>query len=363
MSPIPTTIECWATRIAASSRRAYLAADIVIGQPDMSTAVCNFPNGDPMKPTQSSLCFPVGLLVDSAGNLYVADSGNGRVLRFPTPFSHAGNQVADVVLGQSDFFTRIADAGSRNMAAPYGLAFAGTNGLLVSDSTLNRVLFFPFTNGTFTGADNGKAATKVFGQLDFTSSQPGAGDTQMNSPHHLSADTSVSAETITSKEPGRARRNSVSSPCSSSQYTSLLLAWLNIPPERSTPTSRERTDEGAARTVRCHSRRRGATSNRCSGKDSGVDERGRDKLWRAIRQAVELGFKSRREAVKCALDERIRGARGHIPACCGGQHVRSDRMARLLLGHSDRTAASSTSPSINALGPAVVGPLDALAAA
>ena len=56
------------------------------------------------------------------------------------------------------------------MYLPYGLAFAGDNGLLVSDQGLNRVLFIPFTNGTFTSADNGKAATKVFGQTDFTSS-------------------------------------------------------------------------------------------------------------------------------------------------------------------------------------------------
>jgi uncharacterized protein (TIGR03437 family) len=169
--------------------KAGAPADIVIGQPNMYTAVCNYPNGDQTKPGQSSLCLPVGLLVDSAGNLYVADSGNGRVVRFPTPFSHAGNQVADVVLGQSDFFTRITDPGSRNMASPYGLAFAGSNGLLVSDTTQNRVLFFPFTNGTFTSADNGKAATKVFGQLDFNSTSSGSGDTQMNGPRHLSADT------------------------------------------------------------------------------------------------------------------------------------------------------------------------------
>jgi len=137
--------------------KAGVAADIVIGEPDMSTSMCNYPTGDFSKPTQSSVCLPIGLLVDPAGNLYVADSGNGRVIRFPTPFSHTGNQVADLVLGQADFFSRITDAGNRNMSAPYGLAFAGTNGLLVSDADLNRVLYFPFTNGAFTGADNGKA--------------------------------------------------------------------------------------------------------------------------------------------------------------------------------------------------------------
>ncbi len=166
------------------------AADIVIGQPDLATAVCNYPNGNINLPTQSSLCHPVGLLVDGNGNLYVADSYNGRVLRFPTPFSHQGNQQADVVLGKSTYSTPpITDATARNMYIPYGLAFAGSNGLLVSDQGLNRVLYFPFNNGTFTSADNGAAATKVFGQPDFISSKSGTSDTGMSGPHHLSSDT------------------------------------------------------------------------------------------------------------------------------------------------------------------------------
>ena len=166
------------------------AADIVIGQPDLATAVCNYPAGDPLQPTQSSLCRPIGLLVDSNGNLYVADSSNGRVLRFPTPFSHQGNQQADLVLGKPNFFTPyLTDASARNMYVPYGLAFAGNNGLLVSDQALNRVLYFPFTKGAFTSADNGAAATKVLGQPDFTSKAASSSDTGMSSPHHLSTDT------------------------------------------------------------------------------------------------------------------------------------------------------------------------------
>lgn len=166
------------------------AADIVIGQPDLATAVCNYPTGDINQPTQSSLCHPIGLLVDGNGNLYVADTGNGRVLRFPTPFSHQGSQQADVVLGKSNFVTPpITDATARNMLAPYGLAFSGNNGLVVSDQALNRVLFFPFDNGGFTAADNGAPATKVMGQPDFVSSSARTSDTGMSAPHHLSTDT------------------------------------------------------------------------------------------------------------------------------------------------------------------------------
>lgn len=167
------------------------AADIVIGQPDLATAMCNYPNGDINLPTQSSLCRPIGLLVDGTGNLYVADSNNGRVLRFPTPFSHQGNQQADLVLGKSRYDTSpLTDANDHNMLAPYGLAFAGNSGLLVSDQAFNRVLFIPFSNGTFSApADNGKAATKVLGQARFDTRDAGASDTGMSNPHHLSTDT------------------------------------------------------------------------------------------------------------------------------------------------------------------------------
>ena len=164
-------------------------ADIVIGQPDFATNLCNYPTGDPTTPQQNSLCRPTGLLVDGAGNLYVADSRNNRVLRFPTPFSHLGNQVADLVLGQSSFFTKVTDPSASTMGLPYGLAFAGSNGLLVSDQAYNRVLFIPFTNGGFTSADNGKAATKVLGQLDFTTIAASNLDTGMNGPKHIAADT------------------------------------------------------------------------------------------------------------------------------------------------------------------------------
>ena len=164
-------------------------ADIVIGQPDMQTALCNSPSGDLNQPTKSNLCDPIGLLVDSGGNLYVADSGNGRVLRFPTPFAHQGLPAADRVVGQANFTTKVTDPSTTTMAAPYGLALSGLNGLLVSDVQHNRVLYFPMANGDLT-SPQGETATKVFGQPNFTSIVKGSAtdDTSMTSPHHVAAD-------------------------------------------------------------------------------------------------------------------------------------------------------------------------------
>jgi uncharacterized protein (TIGR03437 family) len=165
-------------------------ADLVIGQPDWNSNFCNI-TGNPDAPTASSLCFPTGVTVDPDGNLYVADLGNGRVLRFPAPFTRQGQlPAADLVLGQRNFTTKITDPTSATMSQPYGLALSKTNGLFVSDIKYNRVLYIPFSsNNTFTGGtDNGRAATKVFGQPDFTTVTSGNSDTAMTAPHHLAAD-------------------------------------------------------------------------------------------------------------------------------------------------------------------------------
>jgi uncharacterized protein (TIGR03437 family) len=163
-------------------------ADIVIGQPDFKHALTNYPSNDANRPNQSGLSAPTGIYVDSDGNLYAADTGNGRVVRFPKPFDNykAGSlQNADLVLGQVSFFTKITDATARTMAAPYGVAQASGNGLLVSDVSHSRVLFFPGTSKTFT---NGQSATVVFGQRNFTSAGPGNDDSQLNAPHHIATD-------------------------------------------------------------------------------------------------------------------------------------------------------------------------------
>ena len=108
-------------------------ADIVIGQPDFLHSVSDYPNN---QPSSANLRAPTGVAVDSNGNLYVADSGNGRVLRFPVPFAHfqpgtpmAVTESADLLLGQISFTTTITDPTSQTMASPYGLAFTSDGSL------------------------------------------------------------------------------------------------------------------------------------------------------------------------------------------------------------------------------------------
>jgi uncharacterized protein (TIGR03437 family) len=166
----------------------YVTADLVIGQPDLKTAEVNFPKNNANEPNNSGLYGPQGLAVDSNGNLWVADSGNGRVLRFPTPFAQTagGMQQANLVIGQSSFYETITDASSQNMSNPYGVAFTALGNLLVSDSALNRVLYFIKPSGSdFT---NGQLANNVIGQPDYGPPSEPSGPRQLSNPRLITVD-------------------------------------------------------------------------------------------------------------------------------------------------------------------------------
>lgn len=164
-------------------------ADIVIGQPDFFSTLSNYVTRDPAAPTESTLSQPVGLLVGPAGDLFVADSGNARVLRFPRPFDQAGGYRANLVLGQPNFFGPLNTSPSQStMRLPWGLAFTSAGHLFVSDASLNRVLLFKKpAGGDFT---SGARADAIIGQPDYFTVQAGNALNRLNSPRGLAIDSS-----------------------------------------------------------------------------------------------------------------------------------------------------------------------------
>jgi uncharacterized protein (TIGR03437 family) len=126
-------------------------ADLVIGQPNLRTAAPNVDSGTSQKPTSTSLSGPTGIAVDPNGTLYVADAGNNRVLRYPRPVGQQGRITPDAVIGQTGFTTSnsaIVSASSLN--APGGVAIGLNGDLFVADSGNNRVL--EYLAGAGTGA-------------------------------------------------------------------------------------------------------------------------------------------------------------------------------------------------------------------
>jgi len=167
-------------------------ADIVIGQPDLFRSVINFPTNDVNAPTDMGLFQPSGLAVDTNGDLWVADTGNGRVLRFPKPFENPPNAGsgprANLVIGQISFTSKNTDPSVRTMARPFGLAFIPEDGsLAVGDSIHNRILVFRKQGGDFV---TGQSAAVVIGQPDFSSTATALDNqARLISPRGMAADT------------------------------------------------------------------------------------------------------------------------------------------------------------------------------
>ncbi|PDW01988.1 NHL repeat-containing protein [Candidatus Viridilinea mediisalina] len=145
------------------------AADLVIGQPDfIHNDWCVLDEDDCRDGTRSLGPF-AGLTLDQAGNLYVADTENSRVLIYRAPLT--SNMVASVVIGQPDFTSGspALEASATNLYYPFDVALDQAGNLYVADTYNNRVLFYPAP------LTSGMAATRVFGQPDLTSNAPNNG--------------------------------------------------------------------------------------------------------------------------------------------------------------------------------------------
>jgi sugar lactone lactonase YvrE len=120
------------------------------------------------------------------GKVYVVDSFNHRVLRFPALATGQAGALPEAVFGQANFTNNQAN---RGLAAPTDstlqfprAAFVDSQGRLwISDANNNRVL--RFDNAAFLG--NGAPASAVLGQPDFTSFAAGTTGSTLNSPHGL----------------------------------------------------------------------------------------------------------------------------------------------------------------------------------
>ena len=134
-------------------------ADLVIGQPNLNTGAANIDTGSAQTPTSTSLAAPTGIAVTADGTVYVADSANNRVLRYPRPVAQNGRITPNAVIGQANFTSATAASiSATSLKTPGGLAIGPNGDLFVADTGNNRVLEFP------AGAGTGTAAIRVYGQ-------------------------------------------------------------------------------------------------------------------------------------------------------------------------------------------------------
>lgn len=137
------------------------SADIVIGQSDMTSR------------SEAELYEPVGVAVNGAGVLAIADSANDRVVMYErVPWSNGA--VATAVLGDATV-TR-----STRLSSPLAVAFSRFGTLAIADTNNHRVLLYePDAVGRY------DRPSMVLGQPDFVSIDPyngGTGDQAISKP-------------------------------------------------------------------------------------------------------------------------------------------------------------------------------------
>jgi len=168
-------------------------ADLVLGQPDFTSAACNngVAPGDVHGLGADSLCTSLptetfvaasglsGAAVDSNNNLYVADASNNRVLVYAAPFAACGSfpcvgPPAYAVFGQPDFISAQCNQGvfsptARTLCGPTGITLDDKNNLFVSDPGNYRVLEYntPFDSGSGEPGAGDKIADDEFGNSSF----------------------------------------------------------------------------------------------------------------------------------------------------------------------------------------------------
>lgn len=130
-------------------------ASFVLGQPDFITSLAGT--------SQNKYSIPHDITYNTASStLYVADSGNNRVLIFDMATTTNGMN-ASFVLGHSDFITSLSGTTQNRLSWPNGLSYdASSTRLFVTDSGNNRVLIFNVATTT-----DGMNASNVLGQPNF----------------------------------------------------------------------------------------------------------------------------------------------------------------------------------------------------
>jgi hypothetical protein len=133
-------------------------ADCVLGQADFESVAAN--RGGEAGPDTLNWCYGVSL---DAGRLFVADTGNRRVLVWNSVPWRNGTP-ADLVLGQADLRCRdegagrAAGPGAVGMRWPHGIAVAG-GALFVADAGNNRIMAWDELPGR-----SGTPCDRVLGQ-------------------------------------------------------------------------------------------------------------------------------------------------------------------------------------------------------
>ena len=126
----------------------YVTPSLVIGQTSFTSKVCSS--------RLSGLCGPEGLFFDSLGNLWVADTGNNRIVEYSSPFYTGMSANPGMIIGTGC----VSPPMLSSLCGPTDLWFGygppgGIGNLWVADSGDNRILVFDYPQTGGMSADPG----------------------------------------------------------------------------------------------------------------------------------------------------------------------------------------------------------------
>src|ERR1044071_9158154 len=155
--------------LAWEDARAYQNGDppaLVLGQPGPLFS-------NPLGIGNKGFNSPAGMAIDPlTGNLYVADFGNNRVLRFSATFANPTRVEPDAVYGQPNFTTGAAGVSKSSLNRPRAVVFDSAGNLWVADSGNHRRLR---CNAGVLDSLPPPDADMVIGQKDFNSGSANRG--------------------------------------------------------------------------------------------------------------------------------------------------------------------------------------------
>jgi sugar lactone lactonase YvrE/Leucine-rich repeat (LRR) protein len=138
-------------------------AEVVFGQSNFTSNVASV----------SNLSAPEGMYLDSQGNLWIADGGNNRIVRFNQATTIANNTAvpisSGIIYGQPNASTNASTVAQNTIRIPIGVFVDESVGALwIADLFYNRVVRYDNIY-TYTASAQQINASLVLGQADFVS--------------------------------------------------------------------------------------------------------------------------------------------------------------------------------------------------